>query len=198
MARKSEKELTDLVEQVLVDAYGDDEELSAFEQGIEDAVTMPADAFVMGEPVSVLEIDYENERRGLTARCRCEDGSEYTIAACDVHFPEHTKAADYMAAYRLWLGMEPYPRISIRKKPKALPDELDMSKNIDLIALAVKSNSISSRILGTEHVLTLRPVRFWRSYQERFSLLYRTGNGVMQAISIFPARSKLHGLTYPP
>jgi len=38
---------------------------------------LPADAFVVGEPVTVLEIDYDgNERRGLTVRCRREDGSE--------------------------------------------------------------------------------------------------------------------------
>jgi hypothetical protein len=33
MARKSEKELNDLVEQILVDAYGDDEQLSAGHPG---------------------------------------------------------------------------------------------------------------------------------------------------------------------
>ena len=124
-------------------------------------MAIPIDAFVVGEPVAVLGIDYENERRGLTARCRCEDGSEYAIAACDVYFPERTKAADYVAAYRLWLGMDPYPRVSLRRRPKAVPDDIDMSNNIDLIVLAAKSNSLSCRVLGTDRVLTLRPSRFW-------------------------------------
>ena len=36
-----------------------------------DSVALPADAFVIGEPVEVVEVDYDgNARRGLTARCR--------------------------------------------------------------------------------------------------------------------------------
>ena len=45
-SKKSEEELTDLVEQIIVDAYDDDEQLSAFRQVIEDEVDLPADAFV--------------------------------------------------------------------------------------------------------------------------------------------------------
>src|SRR5208283_4900668 len=96
--RKSEEELNDLIEQIIVDAYNDDEQLSAFGQVIEDEVALPADAFVIGEPVTVLKIDYENERRGLTAKCRREDGSKHLIAACDLAFPEGSKAAAYLAA----------------------------------------------------------------------------------------------------
>ncbi len=59
--------LDDLIERITVDAYGDDEQLGAFQQAFEDDVTLPADGFVIGEPVSVIDIDYDgNERRGLT------------------------------------------------------------------------------------------------------------------------------------
>jgi len=88
--------------------------------------------------VTVLEVDYENERRGLAARCRREDSSEYTIAACDLVFPEGSKAAGYIAAYRMWLCIEPYQDVPLRKKPKATEDDLDMGKNVELIALAVR------------------------------------------------------------
>lgn len=54
MARKSKKELSNLIEEIIVDAYGDDEQLSAFRQVIGDEVPMPADAFVIGEPVTML------------------------------------------------------------------------------------------------------------------------------------------------
>ena len=111
MGRKSEEELNDLVDEIVVDAYNDDEQLSAFQVVIEDEVALPADASVIGEPVTVLSIDYENERRGLTARCRREDGSEYTVAACDLVFPEGSKGSDYIAAYRRWLGIDPYPKL---------------------------------------------------------------------------------------
>ncbi len=93
-----------MVDEIVADAYGDDEQLSAFQVVMEDEVILPADASVIGEAVTVLSIDYENERRGLTARCRREDGSAYTVAACDLVFQESSKAADYIAAYRTLLA----------------------------------------------------------------------------------------------
>ncbi len=63
----SEKDLTaldKLIEEITVDSYGDDERLWTFRQAFEDDVALPADGFVIGEPVSVVEIDYDgNERR---------------------------------------------------------------------------------------------------------------------------------------
>jgi hypothetical protein len=162
--RKSEEELNDLVDEIVIDANGDDEQLWAFRQVIEDEVAMPVDAFVIGEPVSVMEIDYDgNERRGLMAKCRREGGAEYGVAASDVVFPEGSKAADYLAAYRTWLGIVPYPQVSPNKKPKATEDDLGMSKDVELVALAVKGNAISCRLLGKDRVLTLRPSGFWEA-----------------------------------
>src|SRR5208283_5847046 len=162
--RKSEEELNDLVDEITVDAYNDDEQLWAFRQVIEDEVDLPADALVLGEPVTVIEIDYDgNERRGLTAKLRREDASEHVVSASDLILPEGSKGADYMAAYRTWLGVEPYPQVPLTKKPKATEDEIDMSKDIRLVVLALKGNAISCRILGTEHVLTLRPSGLWET-----------------------------------
>ena len=69
--KKSKEELNDLVDEITVDAYNDDEQLWAFRQVIEDEVAMPTDAWALGEPVTLMEIDYDgNERRGLTAKLR--------------------------------------------------------------------------------------------------------------------------------
>ena len=128
--KKSEEELNDLVDQIVVDADGDDEQLWAFRQAFDDEVAMPADAFALGEPVTIQEIDYDgNERRGLTAKLRREDASEHVVSASDLVFPEGSKGADYMAAYRTWLGIEPYPQVLSSKKPKAT-DEIDMNKDV--------------------------------------------------------------------
>jgi hypothetical protein len=155
---KSEEELDDLVDGIVVDAYNDDEQLTAFETVIGDEVALPADASVVGEPVTVIKIDYDgNERRGLTARCRREDGSEYVVAACDLVFTEGSKGSDYIAAYRRWLGIDPYPKTSSRKKPKAKTEDLVVGKKADLVALAVKGSAVSCRIPGTDRVLTFRP-----------------------------------------
>ena len=100
----------ELLEESLVDAYGEDEQLWALRQVIEDNVELPEDALVIGEPGTVLEIDYDgNTRRGLTAVCERDDGDEFEITAADVAFPEGSDGARYVAAYRKWLGLKPLP-----------------------------------------------------------------------------------------
>lgn len=99
-------DLDALIAEITVDAHGDDEKLSAFRQAFEDNVTLPLDGFVIGEPVSVIEIDYDgNQRRGLTARCRREDGGEHLVAASDVVLSPNSRGARHLAAYRRWLGL---------------------------------------------------------------------------------------------
>jgi hypothetical protein len=163
---KDSPELDGLIDEIIVDAYGDDEQLWAFWQAFEENVVVPAEAFVVGEPVTVLTIDYDgNKRRGLTARCRREEGSEQVIAACDLIFPEGSAAARYMAAYRTWLGIEPHVQVSLsitrRRPPKATEDDFDMTRDVELIAVAVKGNAVSCRIVGKEHVITIRPAGLW-------------------------------------
>jgi len=159
--------LDELIKQTTVDAYTDNEKLWAFRQAFEDDVILPADGFVIGEPVSVVEIDYDgNERRGLTATCRREDDSEHVVAASDVVFPERSSGARHVAAYRRWLGVEPYP-VQVkapshrRRRHKATTDDLDLSAPVELVALAVKERAARCRLLGSERVITLRASRLW-------------------------------------
>ena len=168
--RRADTDLTALdalIEEIIVDAYGEGEQLWAFRQAFEDDVALPADGFVIGEPVSVVTMDYDgNERRGLTATCRREDGAEHVIAACDVVFPEGSNGARYVAAYRKWLGLDPYPARakapSLRiRQHKATADDLDMSEPIELVALSVKERAVRCRLLGNDRAITLRPDRIW-------------------------------------
>ena len=102
--------IDELLEEILTDAYGDDEQLWAFRQVFEDNMELPTDAVVIGEPVSVIEIDYDgNERRGLTATCQREDGSEHVVAVAELAFTERSANALSVAAYRKWLGLKPFP-----------------------------------------------------------------------------------------
>jgi len=103
-------DLDQLIEEITVDSYGEDEQLWAFLQVISDEVAVPCDGFVIGEPVSIMAFDYDgHERRGLTARCRRADGSEHVVAASDVVFSQRSAGARYIAAYRKWMGLEPLP-----------------------------------------------------------------------------------------
>jgi len=159
--------LDELIEEITVDAYGEDEQLWAFRQAFEDDVNLPADAFVIGEPVSVVEIDYDgNERRGLTAKCQRDDGSEHVVAASDVIFPKGSMGARYAAAYRKWFGLEPYPRRASAPsrrthQHKATCDDIDLSGPVQLVALSVKERAARCRFVGSERIITLRPDRLW-------------------------------------
>ena len=173
MSRQNPKEgneleaLDDMIAEITVDAYGDDEKLRAFRQVFVNDVAMPADGFVIGEPISVTEIDYDgNERRGLTATCRREDGSEYVVTLIDVVLHQASKGARYIAAYRRWLNLDPYPAETqkpsrYRRQHKAADDDIDLSKPIELAVLSVKEQTARCRLQGKDRVITLRASRLW-------------------------------------
>ena len=99
------QEINDLIDEVIVDAYGDDEQLSSFECAFDGLDVLP-DATVIGEVVEVLHIWYDgDERRGLIARCRRND-QEYPLSLLDLAFPGDSEAARLVAAYRRWLGLD--------------------------------------------------------------------------------------------
>jgi hypothetical protein len=114
----SRSDIEGLLEEILVDAYGEDEQLWAFRQVIEDEVPLPAECTVIGETIQVTKIDYDgNPQRGLRATCRKPGGKTYEVALEDVEFPAESKAGRYVAAYRKWLGV-PQPAKSRRAGPK--------------------------------------------------------------------------------
>lgn len=160
-------ELDEMIAEITVDAYGDNEQLWAFRQAFEDDIALPADGFVIGVPVSVIAVDYDgNERSGLTARCRREDGSEYVVAASDVVLPQASAGARYIAAYRRWLNLDPYPAETRkpsrhRRQHKAEDDEIDLSKPVEMVALSVKERAARCRLLGSDRIITLRASRLW-------------------------------------
>jgi hypothetical protein len=160
-------DLDRLIEEITIDACGDDEKLRAFLQVFQDEVAVPCDVFVIGERVSLVEFDYDgNERRGLTARCQREDGSEHVVAASDVVLPRRASGARYIAAYRKWLGLEPWPPevgTTARRKAgaKLAATDLDLSRPVDLVVLSVKQRAARCRLLGGDWVITLRASRLW-------------------------------------
>jgi hypothetical protein len=159
--------LDKLFDEITVNAYGDNEILWAFRQTFEDDVNLPVDGFVSGEPVSVVEIDYDgNERRELIAKCRREDGSEHVVAASDVVFPEGSSGSLFLAAYSRWLSLEPYPAATQKntrrkRQHKATEDDFDLRKPVELVVLSVKERSARCRLLGSKRVITLRASGLW-------------------------------------
>lgn len=155
-----------VIEQITVDAAGDDEKLWAFRHALEEHIVVPCDAFVVGEPVSVIGFDYDgNVRRGLTARCRRGDGAEYIVAAVDVVLSRRTEGERYFAAYRKWLGLEAMPPEAAsthsHRQHKATATDLNLDSPVELVALSIKERAARCRLLGTDRIITLRASRFW-------------------------------------
>jgi len=158
-----------LLEEILVDAYGEDEQLWAFRQAFEDEVPLPVEGAVIGEAVSITKIDYNGTpQKGLRATCQKADGKTYELALADVEFPAESKAAPYLKAYLKWLGV-PAPRKSRRsvlrekiKQTKAGIGEIDLCKPAELIVLGIKKQEAARcRLLGADKELTLRTSGLW-------------------------------------
>ena len=156
------QDLDRLIEEITTDCYGDDEQLGAFNTAFEDGIELPCDAFAIGEPVSVVEFDYDgNQRRGLVARCRKEDGSEHAVSAFEIVLAEHSAGGRLVSAYRRWAGLDPQPEqtahIALRKRRhKAAASDLDLTGPIELVVLSVKQNAARCRLVDTDRVITLR------------------------------------------
>lgn len=166
MKTNSESELAyldGLIDEITTDANGEAEQLWAFRQAFEDDVAVPCKATVIGEPVQVLKFDYDgNERRGLTAVCQRMDGTKHVVAASEVVIPLTAQSGRYLAAYRKWMGIAPFPpgsRRAARRKPlvPAPPAE----GPVELVVLSVKQKAARCRLLGGEQAFTFRAGRLW-------------------------------------
>jgi hypothetical protein len=100
----------DLLDETLVDANGQNEQVWAMAEAFGEAMDLPADGFVGGQPVSVHGLGYGGQPlRGLVARGRNERGGEHEVALADVRFSGGTAAALRVGAHRPWMGLEPFP-----------------------------------------------------------------------------------------
>jgi len=151
-----------LLVQILGEASDDDAQLRALQRAIEAAIAFPLDIHVVGQPLVLVAVEYDgNSRRGLVAHCRCEDGSEHRIGLADVEMPARTLGAHQVTAYRAWLGIGPEAGASTasprsQRRHKASDDDLDLSKPVELVVLAVKERAARCRLLGSRRVITLR------------------------------------------
>jgi hypothetical protein len=104
-------DLDAVVETIIVDAYGDDEQDAAFLTVLEEETELPASATLLGSPVTVT--GFEQSTRGLVAACRGPQGAG-AVSLADLAFPPDTVTAWIHAAYRHHLGLQPFPA---RRRP---------------------------------------------------------------------------------
>lgn len=104
-------ELDHVIDLVLVDAYGEEEESVAWETVLQDVIDVPAQAELLGQTVTVTRIGSPSGRAEVTARCQRPRGIQGEVAFADLSFPPESEAAWLHAAYRRYLGLPPYPAV---------------------------------------------------------------------------------------
>ena len=98
-----------LIEELTVDAFGDEEQLVGFLTGAEDALVVGEIATVAGVEVQIVAVDCgPDARRGLIAVC-ARDHQRFEVALADIAFDEFSDLGRVVAAYRRWLGCDPHP-----------------------------------------------------------------------------------------
>ncbi len=97
-------ELDALIDDLTVDAYGDEEQLAGFLVGAEEALQGGEPGSIAGIEVEVIEVDSgPDARTGLTARVQ-RNGQTYDVALADLTFAADSQLGLIVAAYRRWQG----------------------------------------------------------------------------------------------
>lgn len=93
-----------LIDELTVDAYGDEEQLAGFHVGAEEALRRGEHATIVGADVEVVAVDCgPDARTGLLARVR-RHGSTHEVALSDLAFEADSELGLVVAAYRRWQG----------------------------------------------------------------------------------------------
>jgi len=100
-------ELDALVEELTVDAHDDEEQLSGFLVGAEEAFEDGESVRLVGVQVQLIAVDQgPDARTGLTARVQ-RDGATYEVTLADLAFSADSRMGLVVAAYRRWQGRTP-------------------------------------------------------------------------------------------
>ncbi|QFY14992.1 hypothetical protein GBF35_48505 [Nonomuraea phyllanthi] len=95
--------MDELIEQAIVDAYDDDEQLSGFHVVIGDNLAMPFETTVLGLQVTVTAIDFL-VGSGIVAICRHGEHKQ-AIGILELPLPDPPPAgAEWIHAFRRWAG----------------------------------------------------------------------------------------------
>src|SRR5262249_186887 len=102
VAELRETELDKLVEQAIVDAYGDDEQMIGFYSMINDNLALPFTTTVLGVEASVTRVDVPAS--GIVAMW-ARGPDRQAIPILDLRLPEPPPpGSEWIAAYRRWAG----------------------------------------------------------------------------------------------
>lgn len=95
------RQLDALIEEAIVDAYGESEQKTGFQVMLDDNLALPFQTVVLGVEVTVERIDLTSAEE-IVALCR-RGKTRQTIPILDLPLPTPPpKGAEWIAAYRRW------------------------------------------------------------------------------------------------
>jgi hypothetical protein len=103
--RQVETRLRDDIEIILTDAYGEAEQMTAFQTVLAEEIRFPVPATLLGQPVVVMELTEDEATLELRARCRGKTGNGL-VSFADLEFRSGTVEAWLHAAYLEYLGRQ--------------------------------------------------------------------------------------------
>ena len=103
LAHRQGRDLDDVIAEITIDCYDEDEQLQGFENAFDEDATLPCPGTVVGEAVEVLRVGQADNRRELVATCQ-RDGRTYQVALLDIDLNADLATSRLLAAYRRWIG----------------------------------------------------------------------------------------------
>ena len=101
LPRLSKQRLEELVEEAIVDAYNESEQVSGFFTMIEDNLTLPFETEVLGVFVVVKKVDMTDDDQIVAVCTRAGKMQEIPITALPLPSPP-PEGWEWIAAYRYW------------------------------------------------------------------------------------------------
>ena len=100
--RLPKNELEDLVEEATIDAYGEEEQVTSFCTVLDEHLTLPFDAVVLGVDVKVEKLDLTDHSDDIVIVCRRGRGRQ-RLPILDLPLPDPPpKGWKWIEAYRYW------------------------------------------------------------------------------------------------
>jgi len=147
---------------IVAGAKTEDQQLRALETAALREVSLPADAFVVGGPVTAVAITYGGHPRvGLTLTCS-RGQRHFSVGLADVAFPPGSDGARFVSMYRAWLGLGELPNelklhsVEPTSRHKVTSEDITVGSAVELVVLACKSNALRCRLVGTAREITMR------------------------------------------
>jgi hypothetical protein len=101
-AHQADPELDALIEEITVDCYDEDKQLTGFENAFYDA-NFPCPGTIIGETIEVFSVTTTGNRRELIATYQ-RNSKRYEVALLDIHINADPATSRLLAAYKRWIG----------------------------------------------------------------------------------------------